>query len=132
MCPDTNGVIPKKARFHIDKPDVGEFVNIDASSGKGNGIGDTQGQPAEENPIADFCMGTKHGDLEAVCPLKSKNVFTKEPLGRMPSGSFGLFSDDETEDEKLRQNSKMETDAKIPAFIVSPFIISGITPLDLT
>lgn len=64
------------------------------------------------------------GDLETEDTHKMQKAHTKESLTRMPSGSFGLLSDDETEDEKMRQGRKKEIGAKTPAIIVSHSIIS--------
>ena len=94
---------------------------MDASSEKGNGIEDT---PCAEDPAVYFRMRARPEDLETEDSHKRKKAYTKESLARMPSGSFGLFSDDETEDEKMRRERETETGAKPPAIIVSHSIIS--------
>lgn len=76
---------------------------------------------AEENIEVDFHTRTRSGGLETAGTHPTKKFHTTESLTRIPSGSFGLFSDDETEDEKIRQERQKEVGAIIPVIMVSLF-----------
>ena len=82
----------------------------------------------------DFHTRARSEGLETAGTHSTKKFHTTESLTRIPSGSFGLFSDDETEDEKIRQERDKEVGTITPAIMVSLFqqCNSPLTATDFT
>jgi len=88
---DANGVAPKRARFLIDKQGVAEDAIVNGNYKKAY---------VEEGVEEHARKRTRSGDDEMEDIHKDKRAHTRKPHHRTPPSSFGLFSDDETEDDE--------------------------------